>query len=375
MNSTKAIVQYEPNNMVMARVQVKSSKTTGTVGKLAIEARGPFRVPENHGNGSYSVQPFGKPDSAVGKFLAQDMYALPPQILPCTDVDLPDFRYLNTNFAPIKHPFKDNFNIESYNSMWLDNKSIVSKPVCQVCGDNIFKNVSPTVDTPEPQPVVPSPCIIPQSSLHVPCPDSVDEMAANLHDNSSDVSLPAGIPVVDVVTHVHISDAKTIHRQILDSQDKLFFISYRGANNIRPRWYLCAINTTDSDMPNAGQYHVDFSESIRLMRRRKTMSLASGLIGMRSSGLTRRNRVGIMDGASKSDPAGDLTWRNIADIASQLISPVKINSLSGLLILSLSRKVLQVINLLPTKFGRHCPLLVIIMAWSLQTYHLIQQHV
>ena len=298
VNSTKAIVQYEPNNMVMARVQVKSSKTTGTVGKLDIEARGPFRVLEDHGNGSYSVQPFDKPDSAVGKFLAQDMYALPPQILPCADVDLPDFRYFNTNFAPIKHQFKENFNIESYNSMWLDNKSIMSKPVRQVCGDNIFKNVSPTVDTPEPQPVVPSPGIIPQSSLPVPCPDSVDEMAANLHDNSSDVSLPAGIPVVDVITPVPISDAKTIHRQILDSQDKLFFISYRGANTIRPRWYLCAINTTDSDMPNAGQYHVDFSGSIRLMRRRKTMSLASGLIGMRSSGLTRRNRVGIMDGAS-----------------------------------------------------------------------------
>ena len=117
LNSTKIVVQYEHNDMVMVHVQIKSFKETGTVGKLAIEARGPFRVLEDHGNGSYSVQPFNKPDSAVRNFFAQDMYALPPQILPCADINLPYIRYLNTDFAPVKHPFKDNFNIESYNSM------------------------------------------------------------------------------------------------------------------------------------------------------------------------------------------------------------------------------------------------------------------
>ena len=44
--------------MVMARVQVKSSKITGTVGKLNIEARGPFRVIEDLSNGSYLCNPW-----------------------------------------------------------------------------------------------------------------------------------------------------------------------------------------------------------------------------------------------------------------------------------------------------------------------------
>ena len=92
---------------------------------------------KDHGNGFYTVKPFDKPDSTVHKFLAQDLYALLPQILPCVDVDLPNCCYLNTDFAPVKPPFKDNFDIESYNSMWLDNQSLVSKPdLCQVCGDN-----------------------------------------------------------------------------------------------------------------------------------------------------------------------------------------------------------------------------------------------
>ena len=65
------------NDMVMARVQVNSNADKGVVGKLSIEARGPFRIVEDHGNGSYSVHPFNNPNSAIRKFQAQDMYALP----------------------------------------------------------------------------------------------------------------------------------------------------------------------------------------------------------------------------------------------------------------------------------------------------------
>ena len=54
--------------MFISRVQVDSSAANEIEGKLSIEARGPFRVVEDHNNGSYSVQPFDKPDSAVRKF-------------------------------------------------------------------------------------------------------------------------------------------------------------------------------------------------------------------------------------------------------------------------------------------------------------------
>ena len=40
VNSSKAVIKYKPNDMLMVRVQVKSSKATGTVGKLGIEVRG-----------------------------------------------------------------------------------------------------------------------------------------------------------------------------------------------------------------------------------------------------------------------------------------------------------------------------------------------
>ena len=42
VNIGKNSITYKVDDMVMARVQVQSSSATGVVGKLAIEARGPF---------------------------------------------------------------------------------------------------------------------------------------------------------------------------------------------------------------------------------------------------------------------------------------------------------------------------------------------
>ena len=154
VNQTKNPILYKVNDMVMARVEVQSSAKNEVVGKLAIESRGPFRIITDHDNGSYTVQPFDKPDAATRKFMAQDLYALPREILPCDDIDLPDFRYLNNDFAPVKHPFKDAFNIESYNSMWLDKSIPVTKPSLQsICTDTL-----PNIDeTAQPRPTTASP--------------------------------------------------------------------------------------------------------------------------------------------------------------------------------------------------------------------------
>ena len=117
LNDSRYVITYEVGDMIMARVQVNSNAKTGIVGKLSIKLRGPFKVAINHGNGSYTVVTFDKPNGTKRNFLAQDMYALPPQILPCDQINFPDLRYMNNNFAPVTHPFKDSFNIESYNSI------------------------------------------------------------------------------------------------------------------------------------------------------------------------------------------------------------------------------------------------------------------
>ena len=138
INDSRCVITYEVGDMIMARVQVNSNAKTGVVGKLSIESRGPFKVAIDHGNGSYTVVPFDKPNGTKRKFLAQDMYALPPQILPYDQVDLPDLRYMNNDFAPVTHPFKDSFNIESYNSIWFEKQPPSSKPTLQVYVKTIY---------------------------------------------------------------------------------------------------------------------------------------------------------------------------------------------------------------------------------------------
>jgi len=78
VNDSRCIITYDIGDTVMVCVQVNSNAKTGVVGKLSIKSRGPFKVTTDHSNDSYPVRPFEKPTAVERKFLAQDMYALPP---------------------------------------------------------------------------------------------------------------------------------------------------------------------------------------------------------------------------------------------------------------------------------------------------------
>ena len=124
----------------------------------------------NHGNGSCTVVPFDRPDAATHKFLAQDMYALHLQIMPCEQVDLPDLQYMNNNFIPVTHPFKDSINIESYNSIWFEEQPPSSKPVLKdVCKESLL-------------PPIEGPAVTPAATAR---PDTIEEMDTFLTDNKS----------------------------------------------------------------------------------------------------------------------------------------------------------------------------------------------
>lgn len=186
---------------------MNSSAANQVVGKLNIKPRGSFRVIENHNIRSNSVQPFDKPDGAIMKCMAYaHMYALPLQNLPCDDVDLPEFRYLNLDFAPVKHLFKDNFNIKSYNSMWLVNKYIyiLSKTdLHQVFGKNVPPDTLLDVDLAGSDTINHISAIITPSPHIVHSPDTVDDMDTNLHNNDDSdsfesTSTPMGNPITGI---------------------------------------------------------------------------------------------------------------------------------------------------------------------------------
>ena len=108
--------------MIMAKVAVQSKRSVSRGIKLVYQSKGPFVVVENTGFSLYMVLRYGKPDSALRKFMTGNLYMLPLTILSCEHLSTPDIRYLNSKFAPIKHPFDNTTDIESYNISWIEDQ-------------------------------------------------------------------------------------------------------------------------------------------------------------------------------------------------------------------------------------------------------------
>ena len=288
------MVQYKVNDMVKARITVNNSIEKGVVEKLALEARGPFRVVEDHGNGSYSLQLFDRPNGTLWKFQTQDMYALPPQILPCDDIDLVDFCYLNTYFMPVKHPFKENFSIKSYNSMWLDNKEVVSKPdLLQICGKDIIQK-GPTPLTILVLKPAKNHTVVPVSPICTPRSDTVEETETNMHDNAVDLSVATSTHTVVVFVPPQPAVMSRAHSDLLESKDLLFCISYCGADTLRPCRYLVQVRLEDGVKPSVDQYYVDFPRNHPDNNRKRTTWHVIGQTGTKQYRQAKRNHAGTM---------------------------------------------------------------------------------
>ena len=86
------------------------------------------------------VRRHSKLNIVLRKFMTEDLYMLPPAILPCEHLDTPDIQYLNGDFAPIKHPFDNTADIESYNISWFEDQPSSRAPT--FTQDNVISSIS-----------------------------------------------------------------------------------------------------------------------------------------------------------------------------------------------------------------------------------------
>ena len=218
----------------MARVQVNSDAASGTVAKLAYRKRGPYEIVECTGFGAYFVRRYGHPTAPLLKYPTQALSPLPPAILPCTPIDTPDFRYLNHSHAPLPNPLLKPFQIQMYNNMWFTSSLPTDHPPLFKFRDvDDTDAASVSSSTPAPRASMPADAAIPV------CP-------------------PDDLPIpVTPATGPHLFDAITA------SSDRLFFVSYRPAGTLRPRWYLVQIDLSQSliaspDCDSNGPYYCHF---------------------------------------------------------------------------------------------------------------------
>jgi hypothetical protein len=203
-NESRSPVAYAIGDLVMAKVQVNSDATSGTVAKLAYRKRGPYEIIESTGYGAYLVRRHGHPTAPLLKYPTQALSLLPPALQPCTPIDTPNFRYLNHSHSPLPHPLNSPFNIQMYNNMWFPSSLPTDHPPLFK-----FRDIADT-DTPASAPL----------RFHLP----VASIPAAAAVPISDYADPSILPPPDT--------GASLHAAIFSSVDRLFFVSYRPAGTL-----------------------------------------------------------------------------------------------------------------------------------------------
>ena len=109
INNTKNLVILKAGDSVMARRAIQNDLFKNTVVKLSYSVRGPYQNLRNTGLGSYFVRKLNKTDRPELKFMAHDLYPLPPSLKPYEPIDSTDTRYLNHIHASLVNSLKKGF--------------------------------------------------------------------------------------------------------------------------------------------------------------------------------------------------------------------------------------------------------------------------
>ena len=241
-NEKRSPIVYKVGDIVMGRVSVQSSIEKGVSQKMVYQSRGPFVIERVTGYDTYYVRRYGKPQSPLQKFMSCDLYLLPPQILPCQHVDTPTLRYLNSDFAPLKHPFGRNFDIESYNTSWFEDKPVSRPPdflLDSTFFDNSAKNVKPLSES------IPNNQLIKLSDIS---PEGVEKLIQQDIDTTQLSDIDTAIvpmPPSTGPTQIKEKHVEKISFEIDKSNDKLCFVTFTPANTLRPRWFLVQVIPLD----------------------------------------------------------------------------------------------------------------------------------
>lgn len=168
-----------------------------------------------------------EPQGALSKFLAEDLYLLPRQILLCDEVDVADFHYLNSEFTPsLKHPFFKDFSINAYNTAWFDDELDTGEPNVVIADDiNIEAIMNNDKDfiTPPPISQEPTPKTTPATE---PSTMSTETSVTSI-DYNEIVELP--------MPHTGSTTIGNLYLMLATSEDCMFLIQYAQVGTLRRR--------------------------------------------------------------------------------------------------------------------------------------------
>ena len=209
---------FKIDDIVFASVQVQSRKEKGKVKKLLYVKRGPYRVSKVFGSGSYELTPL-KGGKLVKKH-GSSITMCPKEIDPYRPLSTSDLQFANLN----KKLSKDRF---QHAHIKDDDKSVFPWHAKAQYSDIIIQDF-PTVKDLD---------------------DEIDGWPPQDHLTHEDLfdSDTTTIKQKENVALISVNmDLATKIKQIIESEDRLFFISQKLPNQQRREWRLVQINLKES---------------------------------------------------------------------------------------------------------------------------------
>lgn len=246
LNQNKVKSNLKVGDIVKAHVQVQSKTSTGVVDKLSYRARGPFRILEDLGFDSFSVQDYHNPKGATRKYKSTELYLLPPALFPSEPLDTMDHRYLHYEHAPTVSPLAKPLQIEAYNQEWFESKPSLPLPLAPVHNPETTSHLDYI-----------------SNQYHIPPVAELvsDGQPDSLFNSTADDTYPSPEPEPTSITY--FSNNFQLASAIESSIDRLFFIEFVPAHTLRPKWFLVQVDlelskTNDIDFTNSGLYVCSF---------------------------------------------------------------------------------------------------------------------
>jgi hypothetical protein len=220
--------KFKVNDVVFTNVQVQSKAATGTVEKLAYKKRGPYKVIKDYNSGSYELQLLNGKSKVTIKKHGSDLYLSPQHLEPHKMMQSSDKAFSELDRKVVDHP---------YSVIGIDNYT----PIQPWKMGNSSTNVTSVQRFP-----------------------SVEEL-----DNEFDNWPSDGNPFVEVVTPINsvdacrpqisrsqimagsnvsaVPDIATLVRNIIQSEDRLFFIARQCTpTSHRREWKLVRVDLKSS---------------------------------------------------------------------------------------------------------------------------------
>ena len=101
VNNNKKVVELDIDDTVLAKTIIHGNISTNKVAKLNHQVRGSFCIIKCSGRRMYLVRKLYKTDNIELKFMATDLYSLPPSLKLCKPVDNSEIWYSNQLYSPI----------------------------------------------------------------------------------------------------------------------------------------------------------------------------------------------------------------------------------------------------------------------------------